>query len=128
MSGIYDITRTEILEGYLGAALFLESDPETETSLADTYATRDFTPEARDAAVADVESFLASSSPADFRLAAEQLGASRFGSDLWYDRPGSGVGLFDEHLGEAGDRLSAVARGLGTAHVFPDGHGKVYFA
>lgn len=128
MSGIYDVTKAEILEGYLGAALYLESDPDTEASLADAYSPADFTPEARASASADIEAFLAMSLPADFRLAVEQLGASRFGSDLWYDRSGADAGLFDEHLGDAGKRLSASAQLLGAVHVFQDGHGKVYFA
>lgn len=56
------------------------------------------------------------------------MGASAIGYDFWLTRNGHGVGFWDRGLGERGDKLSSIAKGMGPKEVYVGDDGKIYFS
>jgi hypothetical protein len=73
----------------------------------------DLTSEALDSMRADVRGFVEGCGELLAGLSDEQVG-----HDFWLTRNGHGAGFWDRGLGEAGERLSAMARPYGESHLY----------
>jgi len=51
---------------------------------------------------------------------------SQIGHDLWLTRQGHGAGFWDRGLGEVGDKLSDIAKGMGEKSVYIGDDGEIY--
>lgn len=110
----------EMQAGYLAAALWTATDPDTCEPLDRKFSVEHFDDDSRAAAASACAAF-ADANQAVFDALAEAgdpMDAGQAGHDLWLTRNGSGTGFWDRGLGDAGDTLSAAAGALGEAYVF----------
>jgi hypothetical protein len=48
------------------------------------------------------------------------------GHDLWLTRNGHGAGFWDRGLGDVGDKLTAIAKRMGSKSLYVGDDGKIY--
>ena len=116
----------EMLKGYLETALWSShdnSDPAGGDPLDRNYGIDDFAPESVVKAKADIELFALL---ADADMADTPADAFRHGHDFWLTSNRHGVGFSDRGYGEAGDRLTEVARTFGEISAVAGDDGMVY--
>ena len=107
-----------VTDHYLIAAIWTAYDPDTmEPLVADI---SDFTPEAREQAVADVRAFLEMAEGENLPMSPEQLG-----HDISLTRNHHGAGFWDRGYGPLGERLTAFAHSLGEVSVYRNDDGKL---
>lgn len=105
-----------ILEAYLEAALWTE---EEQVGHATIY---DFSDEDRQKANQDVLLFIQKAGSLIDNIEPEQIG-----HDLWLTRNGHGAGFWDRGLGEVGDKLTEIAKSMGSKDLYKGDDGKIHF-
>ena len=120
-----------VVEHYMVAALWSSTNDEaldSDGSLLDNdeseymdgkYSIDDFSSEAYEACLADVEGFIEAAGSLLDGLDDEMIG-----HDIWLTRNGHGAGFWDRGYGEVGDQLSDIARAMGEVNLYSIG-GKV---
>ncbi len=99
---------------YIEAALWTSSISESDDRGMDTeYSSEDIDGDSLEAMAADCARF---QSEAGDLL--DGVDSSQAGHDFWLDRNGHGAGAWDRGNGETGERLAAIARTFGEAHLF----------
>lgn len=106
----------EIMDGYLEAALWTEEDEVGPASIH-----IDISDDAKIDAYQDVKKFM--SQAGDL---IDTLEPSQVGHDLWLTRNGHGAGFWDRGLGEVGDKLSDIARSMGSKHLYRGDDGQIH--
>lgn len=96
----------DVLNGYLEAALWTE---EEEVGLANL---SDISNNSKIDAYRDVKTFMEKAGSL-----LDGIEPSQVGHDLWLSRNGHGAGFFDRGLGDVGDTLQDIARGMGQKNV-----------
>lgn len=110
---------------YIDAALWSSSCNETEnddTPLSDRYSMADIDSLSMDRIVKECEDFIGQCKPEDLELQRDDQN----GHDFWLSRNGHGAGFFDRGLGDAGDRLQEIARGMGESDIYVGDDKKLY--
>jgi hypothetical protein len=105
----------EILEAYLETALWTEEEEIGPASISD------ISDESREKANQDVLTFM---SKAGSLINA--LEPSQIGHDLWLTRNGHGTGFWDRGLDEVGDKLTEIAKEMGSKYLYRGDDGKIY--
>ena len=106
----------EVVNAYLGAALFTGMDPEGRTLEYLNYELDDFSAEARAKAEEDCADFLSANAEL-----LEGLTPSAAGTNFWFTRNRHGAGFRDLGLGERGRKLTEMAHPYGSCEVSIDG-------
>jgi hypothetical protein len=126
----------DIVEGYLEAALFAESDDNGEPLDSD-YSLEDFSEEAQQAAQADCEKFvealkrrtcdsILNEFPNLYEAAVDLNGKRQLGIDLWLTRNHHGSGFWDGDYEGFGDHITHVVAGaFPELCVIVDGNGRL---
>ena len=107
------INSMEVLKHYLAAALWTEELDDASIS--------DLSNKAKLSSLKDVEEFINKAG-----MLLNGMEAGQVGHDLWLTRNGHGAGFWDRGLGEIGDKLSDIARGMGEKHLYKGDDGKIY--
>lgn len=97
-----------ILNGYLEAALWTDEEEVGPGNIED-----DISSDAKIDAYQDVKKFMLQAGDL-----IDNLDPSQVGHDLWLTRNGHGAGFWDRGLGDVGEKLSDIARGMGSKHMF----------
>lgn len=120
---------SEMFEAYLECALWSTTDNSREDGgdpLENNYGPEDIESETYANMLEDCASFL---SNVEEILDDPNLpygnSPDRVGHDFWLTRNGHGTGFWDRGLGEAGDRLSGIAKTYGTYDLIVTDEGKV---
>lgn len=105
-------------------------DPDASESMDGDYDSDDLTPESAASCREDIVDFIHSCTSQGIDLAAiggnPQWGAhEQHAHDLWLTRNGHGAGFWDRGYGEVGDKLSEIAKLMGSKDASPAGDGKV---
>lgn len=122
-----DIDKELVGQHYLVAALWTDEEEVGEAGVDD------LSDEAKAHVAAAVSEFVEKAGaliPAYFERRDQAGGHSaeaQMGHDLWLTRNGHGAGFWDRGLGELGDALSEIARGMGEVHLILGDDGKLYF-
>lgn len=114
----------DVVDGYLEAALFFSSDPNSDTGeeLDSKFGVDSFTEEAITQATYDCKCFLEMCDYEDLVYGADQNSYEHIGHDFWLTRNGLGAGLWDGDYQpcELGRRLTEHAKQFNEVHVWPD--------
>lgn len=111
-----DLDIPAMLAGYLECALWSSND-EAGYSLDGAYFATDFTPESQTGAREDCIEFMRQCTEAEIDLSLTKMESSSIGHDLWLTRNGHGAGFWDRGLGSAGERLTEIAKAMGSRDV-----------
>jgi len=106
------------INGYLEAALWTEED-----ELGPSNIESDVSFEAKVDAYTDIKKF---KQLAGELIAQSGLDDEQIGHDLWLTRNGHGTGFWDRGLGEIGDKLADIARGMGSKYAYVGDDGLIY--
>lgn len=108
----------DTINGYLEAALWTE-----EEELGPSNIETDVSFEAKVDAYTDIKKF---KQLAGELIAQSGLDDEQIGHDLWLTRNGHGAGFWDRGLGEIGDKLADIARGMGSKYAYVGDDGLIY--
>ncbi len=126
-------TAEDIIGQYLETALwssthYTEEDPDADIPMDEVASIEDFSPEALEKSITDINNFL--------KLAKEQLGeeavnvmdAGSLGHNFWLTRNGHGAGFWDsdDYTEEVGKILSDISTTFGNVDLYIGDDGKVY--
>jgi len=109
------INPMEVLKHYFMAAFFTEEEELEGASISD------LSNKAKLSSLKDIEKFIDKAG-----MLLNGIEASQVGHDLWLTRNGHGTGFWDRGLGEVGENLSDIARGMGEKHIYKGDDGKIY--
>lgn len=112
----------KFLRGYLEAALWSSTDDDGDP-LDGTYSVNDFSAEAIESAVKDVNDFMESNAD-DLAEAGDD---EQNGHDFWLTRERHGAGFWDRGYGAVGKRLTDAAHAYGEANIYVGNDGLLYF-
>lgn len=115
-----------IVGGYLNCALWSSMDEDGEF-LDFSYDTWDIEPSERAKAQADCEDFVLQAKEVGIDLSLIGMSPQGIGHDLWLTRNRHGAGFWDRGLGLVGERLSDIARLMGTVDIYVGDDGRLYF-
>ncbi len=116
-----EVASSEIINtinGYLEAALWTE-----EEELGPSNIETDVSFEAKVDAYTDIKKF---KQLAGELIAQSGLNDEQIGHDLWLTRNGHGAGFWDRGLGEIGDKLADIAKGMGSKYAYVGDDGLIY--
>ena len=116
------IDEGDILDGYLKAALWAETD-DNDDPLEDNYTARDIDSGSISKAKRDIKKFV---QMAGDLLMVDGNDEEQIGHDLWLTRNGHGAGFWDGDYPEAGDELTKLCERLGEKYIYVGDDGKVY--
>ena len=118
-----------ILEGYLNTALWASSS--AEGNLDDFYSVEDFSKEAKQKAMADVEKFVGMAESDINKVLSGSWDAEKMetiGHDLFLTRNGHGAGFWDgDYEEEVGKNLTNIAKNMGSANPYIGDDNKIHF-
>ena len=120
-------TLSKFVRQYLETALWSTHDNADESGgepLDKNYTITDFAPEAIAKAIEDCRNFCALAG-ADLESVGDD---KQNGHDFWLTRNGHGCGFWDRGYGDAGDRLSEVARTFGNCDAYLGDDGSIYLS
>jgi hypothetical protein len=106
------------INGYLEAVLWTEED-----ELGPSNIESDVSFEAKVDTYIDIKKF---KQLAGELIAQSGLDDEQIGHDLWLTRNGHGTGFWDRGLGEVGDKLSDIAREMGSKYAYVGDDGLIY--
>ncbi len=106
----------DILNSYLEAALWTEEEEVGHATIEE-----DISNNSKIDAYKDVKKFMSQAGDLLNDIDPEQVG-----HDLWLTRNGHGAGFWDRGLGDVGDKLTAIAKGMGSKSVYVGDDGKIY--
>ena len=119
----YDKIVSTVVAAYLEAVVFTDLGPDS-----DIPSDAEFSPHAIYRAWETCADFLEQSADLHAKYVSKGLTWDSFGHDIWLTRNGHGAGFWDRGLGELGDKLSDIAKHLGTADPYAGDDGLVYFS
>jgi hypothetical protein len=115
------------LDAYIECALWASTDNSDDTGgepLDANYSAADLAAETRATMQAELD---------DFAEYVQREGVDRsawtdeqFAHDFWLTRNGHGAGFWDRGQGEPGDRLTALSKPYGEAHLYVGDDGLIY--
>jgi hypothetical protein len=108
---------TDMVSGYIEAAMLCNEDIEPDLSFAFTAVTR---------AYHECSRFLHDNYDAVWRARGMGETFVQTGRDLWLTRNGHGAGFWDRNLGALGDRLTEAAKQLGEQDAYLGDDGFIY--
>ena len=112
-----------VVAAYLEAVVFTDIGPDS-----DIPSDAEFSPHAVYRAWETCADFLAQSADLHAKYVSKGRTWDSFGHDIWLTRNSHGAGFWDRGLGELGDKLSDIAKHLGTADAYAGDDGLVYFS
>lgn len=108
----------DLLNGYLQAALWTEEDEVGSAANIES----DVSNDAKIDAYKDIKNFMSQAGSL-----IDGIDPSQVGHDLWLTRNGHGAGFWDRGLGEVGEKLTQIAKSMGTKSLLRGDDGEIHF-